>query len=42
MSEISKHHNKAEQSELGHSSLYDTDYNPERLFAIPRAGSVKK
>ncbi len=25
-----------EQSELGHSSEYDSHYNPDRLFAIPR------
>jgi 7-cyano-7-deazaguanine reductase len=29
--------NKPEQSELGQSSSYDPHYNPERLFAIPRA-----
>jgi len=28
---------KPEQSELGQSSSYDAHYNPERLFAIPRA-----
>ena len=27
---------KPEQSELGQSSNYDSHYNPERLFAIPR------
>lgn len=27
---------KPEQSELGHSSEYDSHYNPGRLFAIPR------
>lgn len=29
---------KAEQSELGQISSYDLQYNPGRLFAIPRAG----
>ncbi len=33
-----KHQIKPEQSELGLSSSYDLHYNPERLFAIPRAG----
>lgn len=29
--------NKPEKSELGRSSNYDSQYNPDRLFAIPRA-----
>jgi 7-cyano-7-deazaguanine reductase len=29
--------NKANHSELGHQSEYDSHYNPQRLFAIPRA-----
>ena len=29
--------NMADQSELGHQSEYDHQYNPERLYAIPRA-----
>jgi len=33
-----KYDTKPEQSELGRSSEYDADYNPDRLFAIPRAG----
>lgn len=32
-----KYHTKPEQSELGRSSEYDAGYNPDRLFAIPRA-----
>lgn len=31
-----KEYNKPEHSELGHSSEYDSQYNPERLFAISR------
>jgi 7-cyano-7-deazaguanine reductase len=31
-----KYYAKPEQSELGRSSEYDSDYNPDRLFAIPR------
>ncbi|OGV28035.1 MAG: NADPH-dependent 7-cyano-7-deazaguanine reductase QueF [Legionellales bacterium RIFCSPHIGHO2_12_FULL_37_14] len=33
---------KAEQSELGRSASYDAHYNPERLFAIPRAAKRKE
>ena len=32
-----KYQTKPEQSELGQPSSYDSQYNPERLFAIPRA-----
>ncbi|WP_338034439.1 NADPH-dependent 7-cyano-7-deazaguanine reductase QueF [Legionella cardiaca] len=32
-----KYQTKPEQSELGQVSSYDPHYNPERLFAIPRA-----
>lgn len=31
-----KYYAKPEQSELGRSSEYDSDYNPDRLFAVPR------
>lgn len=37
-----KYHTNAEQSELGYSSSYDANYNPERLFAIPRAAKRKE
>lgn len=37
-----KHQRKPEQSELGQSSNYDSHYNPERLFAIPRAAKRKE
>ncbi|WP_058462366.1 NADPH-dependent 7-cyano-7-deazaguanine reductase QueF [Legionella adelaidensis] len=33
---------KPEQSELGKSSNYDSQYNPERLFAIPREAKRKE
>jgi 7-cyano-7-deazaguanine reductase len=33
---------KLEQSELGQSSSYDSQYNPERLFAIPREPKRKE
>ena len=33
---------KPEQSELGQSSSYDAQYNPERLYAIPRAAKRKE
>lgn len=33
---------KPEQSELGRSSEYDAYYNPDRLFAIPRATKRKE
>lgn len=33
---------KPEQSELGRSSEYDAHYNPDRLFAIPRATKRKE
>ncbi|MBI5448037.1 MAG: NADPH-dependent 7-cyano-7-deazaguanine reductase QueF [Gammaproteobacteria bacterium] len=32
-----KYQTQPDQSELGQSSNYDSHYNPERLFAIPRA-----
>lgn len=32
----------ADHSELGHQSEYDNHYNPERLFAIPRAPKRKE
>jgi 7-cyano-7-deazaguanine reductase len=34
--------NMADQSELGHQSEYDNQYNPERLYAIPRAPKRKE
>ncbi|WP_226905625.1 NADPH-dependent 7-cyano-7-deazaguanine reductase QueF [Legionella antarctica] len=34
--------NMADQSELGHLSEYDNHYNPERLYAIPRAPKRKE
>ena len=34
--------NLADQSELGQQSEYDNKYNPERLFAIPRAPKRKE
>lgn len=37
-----KYQTKLEQSELGHSSSYDSHYNPERLLAIPRAAKRKE
>lgn len=37
-----KYQAKPEQSELGQTSYYDAQYNPERLFAIPRAGKRKE
>ncbi len=37
-----KYQTKLEQSELGQSSGYDSHYNPERLFAIPRAAKRKE
>lgn len=37
-----KYQTKPEQSELGQSSSYDSHYNPERLFAIPRAVKRKE
>lgn len=37
-----KYQTKPEQSELGQSSGYDSHYNPERLFAIPRAAKRKE
>lgn len=36
MNENKKCYSKPEQSELGRSSEYDSYYNPDRLFAIPR------
>ena len=37
-----KYHTTPEQSELGQSSSYDSHYNSERLFAIPRAAKRKE
>jgi len=37
-----KYYTQPEQSELGRSSDYDSHYNPERLFAIPRAAKRKE
>lgn len=37
-----KYYTKPEQSELGRSSEYDTHYNPDRLFAIPREAKRKE
>ncbi|MCL9685290.1 NADPH-dependent 7-cyano-7-deazaguanine reductase QueF [Legionella maioricensis] len=34
--------NMADKSELGHQSEYDNQYNPERLYAIPRAPKRKE
>ena len=36
------HLSQPEHSELGQSSNYDSHYNPERLFAIPRAAKRKE
>ncbi len=37
-----KYATKPEQSELGRSSEYDSHYNPDRLFAIPREAKRKE
>lgn len=37
-----KYYTKPEQSELGRSSEYDSHYNPDRLFAIPRDAKRKE
>lgn len=37
-----KYYTKPEQSELGQSSEYDSQYNPDRLFAIPREAKRKE
>lgn len=39
---LEKPHTQPDQSELGHSSNYDSHYNPERLFLIPRATQRKE
>lgn len=39
---LKKYQTNASQTELGKQSQYDSAYNPDRLYAIPRAGKRKE
>ena len=39
---LKKYQTSASQTELGKQSQYDSSYNPDRLYAIPRAGKRKE